>query len=768
MKVVGRAYQPVDIVEKVTGKTVFGADLTFPDMLYARALRSPYPHARILNVDVRKARKVLGVVAVITGEDVAKYGLFGMAIEDRPILAIDKVRYIGDPIVAVSAIDENIAEEALELIKVDYEEIPAVYDPLEAKENNAVLIHEDLKDYAHKPLAFPVPGTNICSHFQFRNGNVEEGFKISEEIFEDTFKTQAQTHCCMEPRMSLAMTDQLGRIVVWSSTQSVYAILHELSKVFKIPENKIRVIAPPLGGGFGSKLYLKAEPIAVALSQRSGGKPVKFQWTRQEEFTVPSARHPTIIQLKTGVKRDGTLIAQEIKIFWDTGAYAETGPLVCQNGSFSAPGPYVTPNVKVDGYCIYTNKIVAGAMRGFGVIQPMFALESQMDVIAERLGIDPVEIRLRNAVDEGSVSASRQQITHTSLKECILKAARESKWEDRNDKMKGKDTIVKGKGLSIMHKGTITPTYTSAIAKINSDGTLNLCCSTANLGQGAQTVLCQIGAETSGISCDKVCIISSDTDISPYDRSTTSSRSTFHMGNAVRLAVQDAKKELLKTASHYLKWNLRELRIKNGAIYNRNEISRGLSIEQFMKQYLPGVGSIIGKGGFHTRGGKLDRDTGWVDIFSVFWMYACVVVDVNVDTVTGKVKVEKIVVANDVGKAINPETCRQQIEGGCLQGLGYSLMEELIFDKGKILNDSFTDYKIPTLTESPEVISLLIEKPHPEGPFGAKGMSEAAIAAVPPAVANAVFHATGVRIKALPITGEKVLRGLKNMRKSND
>jgi len=767
MTIVGESLRRVDALDKVTGKTVFSVDFTLPDMLYARALRSPFPHARILHVDVERAKRVPGVRGVVKGEDVAHYGLYGMAIKDQPILAIDKVRYIGDPIVAVAAVDEEIAEEALALVRVDYEELSPVFDPLEAMRPDAVLIHENMMDYEYTPLNFPVTGTNICSHFKLRVGNVEEGFRISDEVFEDTFSTQAQQNCAMEPRMSLAMVDPSGRIAVWTSTQSVYATLRGLSDLFNTPQNKIRVVAPPLGGGFGTKMYLKAEPIAVVLAQRTGGKPVKFQWTREEEFTVPTMRHPAIIDVKTGVKRDGTLVAREIEIIWDTGAYVDNGTLVCRNGSFSAPGPYKTPHVKVDGYCVYTNKIVGGAIRGFGLPQPMFAIESQMDIIAEGLGIDPMEMRLKNAVEEGTVSASNQRIAHTALKECIVEAALASNWKDRKRGPAGDGPIARGRGMAIMHKGTLTPTCSSAFAKVNEDGTVNVMCSTASLGQGNETALGQIAAETLGVPFDWVTVVGPDTDATPFDRSTTSSRSTFHMGNAVRSAVLDAKRELLEMAAKEFEASPDDITVDQGLVFPRKRPSEGLTIKELMQKYFGGVGTVIGKGRFHTRGGKLDPDTALGDVFSAFWMFSCVVADVEIDTETGKVRVVKVVSANDVGKAINPAICEQQIEGGTLMGMGYGLLEELLFDNGKILNDSFRDYKIPTLTEAPEVVPLLIEKPNPDGPFGAKGMAEEAIVSVAPAIANAVYHATGVRVKSLPITPEKILKGLRERGKAS-
>jgi CO/xanthine dehydrogenase Mo-binding subunit len=768
MTILGESLQRVDALDKVKGKISYGTDFSLPNMLCAQVLRSPLAHAKILNVDVRRAQRVSGVEAVLTGKDVMHFGLYGFVIKDQPILAFDRVRYIGDPVAAVSGVDLDAVEEALSLIKVDYEELEPIFDPVTAMESTRVLVHEDVRSYEYvSDYIVPIARSNICSHFKLRVGDIDEGFKAADEIFDDHFATQTQANCCLEPRMSLALADDSGALQVWSSTQGVYLVLRGLCSLFKIPQNKIQVIAPELGGGFGTKIYLKAEPIAVALALCSTGRPVKFQWTRNEEFIASTVRHPSTIRLKTGIKKDGTLTAREIKIIWDTGGYADIGPMTCRNGSFSAPGPYMTPHVKVDGYCVYTNKIMGGAMRGFGLPQPTFAIESQMDVIAERMGIDPLEIRIKNGVEEGSISASHQLINHSALKECIREAGRISNWSQRKNFQVGQGPVLRGRGIAIMHKGTFTPTCSSAFVKINSDGTVNLLCATANLGQGTETGLSQIAAEILGIPFDRVKVSSSDTGIAPYDRSTTSSRSIYHMGHAVKLASLDARKDLIEMASEYFEASSDEVVLENGIVYPKGRPSEGMTIEQLMKKHFNEAGTILGKGVFHTRGGNISLNNSMGDNFSAFWMYGCAVADVEVDSETGKVKVLKIVSANDVGKAINPSLCKQQIEGGIMMGLGYALQENLISDKGKILNDNLMDYKIPTFADSTEIIPILIEKPDPHGPFGAKGIAEESIVPVAPAIANAVYHATGVRIMSLTITPEKVLKGLRGKGKSS-
>jgi carbon-monoxide dehydrogenase large subunit len=398
----------------------------------------------------------------------------------------------------------------------------------------------------------------------------------------------------------------------------------------------------------------------------------------------------------------------------------------------------------------------------------MFAIESQMDTIAERLGIDPLEIRLKNVVEEGSISASNQKITHTALKECMLQAALVSNWNDRKDFSKEGGPIAKGKGLAIMHKGTFTPTSSSAIVRVNEDGSVTLLCATVDMGQGTETAYAQIAAEILGVPVCSIQVITSDTDMTPYDRSTTSSRSIFHMGNAVRLAALDAKKDLLGIASDYFESEPDDLVINQGVIFPKERASEGLTIAQLMRKHFNEAGTILGKGVFHTEGGQLDPNTSQGDIFSAFWMFACVVAEVEIDRETGVVRVVRIVSANDAGAPINPSLCKQQVEGGVIMGLGYTLSEELVFDKGRIVNGSFLDYNVPDFTSSTEIVPLLIGKPNPDGPFGAKGIAEESIVPVAPAIANAVYRATGVRIKSLPITSEKILNGLRKKRDQND
>ena len=489
---VGQRVPRVDAIEKVTGQAMYGDDLAFQNVLYAKAVRSPHAHARILNIDAGKAQKLFGVKAIAIGKDLPVLG--GEALKDYPFLAVDKVRYVGDPVVAVAAIDERIAEEAVDLIKVEYEELPPVLDPLKAMESGAPLVHENLHLYKHIPVIKPVEHTNICHHVQFIKGDVKQGFDESDLVFEDTFTTQMIQHGAIEPHMAVAQVDPSGRVTVWVTNDGPHRLRNDLASALGIPLSKVRVISPPyMGGGFGGKGGLKMETICIALALKTNGRPVKMVLTREEVFTASLVRHPSVVRVKTGVKKDGTMVAREVNIVYDTGAYAEKGPTVCEQASTGAVGPYRIPHVKVDGYCVYTNKTIAGAYRGYGIPQVNWAYESQMDIIAERLGIDPVEIRMKNAVEEGDTSPTGQQVLHSvGVKECIQKVAQTIAWDDKPDKK------FRGKGIACGYKNTKTPSGSSAIVKISQDGSVEVLSSTVEIGQGSKTILSQVAAETLG------------------------------------------------------------------------------------------------------------------------------------------------------------------------------------------------------------------------------------------------------------------------------
>jgi carbon-monoxide dehydrogenase large subunit len=747
----------VEAIDKVTGHALYGTDVKIQGMLHGKVLRSPLPHAKILNVDISRAQKLPGVKAIVTGRDLMTR--YGTCVQDQPYYCFDKVRYMGDPVAGVAAIDPDIAEEALEFIKVDYEELPPAFDPLMAIEPDAPLVHEDLGSYWHGPHYFPVPGTNICNHFKLRKGNIDEGFRQSDFVSEDTFKTQMVQHCHLEPHASIAQVDPSGQITIWTNTQHPYTCRRELARSLGIPMNRIRIIVTYVGGGFGGKVYLKVEPLCVALARKvKNNKPVKIVLTREEEFYATSiVRHPSVIQVKTGVQKDGALMARQVKLVMDTGAYADAGPPITRNAGFSCNGPYKIPNIWVDSYCVYTNKTIAGAFRGFGIPQIMWAIDSQMDMLAGEIGKDPVEFRLKNALEEGSISATGQILHSVGIKECIRKAAEGIGWGKRAGENRGR-------GIGVMHKMTMTPSSSSAFVKLNEDGTVEVLSSTVDMGQGSNTVLAQIVAEELGVNLKSVKVNSPDTDVTPFDHGTSSSRSTFHMGNAVKQAATDAKKQLLEAAADELEANPEDLEARDGFIFVKGSPAKNIPITNVAMggSYLGKGRPIIGRGTFNVPDATvLDPETGQGANPAVFWMYGAQAAEVEVDQETGKVKILKVASAHDLGKAINPAACEQQIEGAIATGVSTTLMEEVKLERGKTLNPNFVDYKIANSLDMPEMVPILVESNHERGPYGAKGLGEPALAATAPAIANAIYDAVGVRIKDLPITPDKVLKALK-------
>lgn len=750
----GKSLPRPDAIEKVTGRAIYGDDIKFANLLYGKVLRSTHAHAKIINIDIEKAKKFPGVKAVVTGKDLS-HVLGGEAIMDYPFLAVGKVRYVGEPVAAVAAISEEIAEEALDLIDISYEELPPVFDPLKSMEEKAPLIHDKISSYKHIPVIKPIDNSNICHHVQFVNGDIEKGFKKSDHIFEDTFTTQRVHHGAIETHVAIAQYDPTGKITVWVNNDGPHRLRKDLSKAMGLSLRQIRIInAPYIGGGFGGKGGLKEETICIALAQKTQCRPVKISFNREEEFTSTITRHSSVVKMKTGVSKDGKILAREVKVVYDTGAYAEKGPTVTNQASVAAAGPYKIPNVKVDGYCVYTNKVIAGAYRGYGIPQVAWAHESQMDIIAKKLGIDPIEIRLKNVLSEGDICPTGRQVMHSiGLKECIKKIKKDIKLIEYHDKNIGK-------GIACAFKNTKTPSGSSAIVKINSDGTAEILTSSIEEGQGPKIILAQILAEELHLSVDNITVSSPDTDLTPFDASSTSSRTTFHMGNAVKKAAEDAKQQLLKIASELFKVNNREVKMENGKFFVKQNPSKTMSIAEVVTSRYGAGMDIMGRGSYFPE--VVGEKGGMWAAPSIFWMYAAHEAEVKVDKETGRVTVLKVRAAHDVGKAINPMTCEGQIDGGVVHGMGPALFEEVIFDKnGEVANPSFLDYKIPSALDMPEISSFMIEKHHKQGPYGAKGIGEMTLVPTAAAISNAIYDATGVRIKDLPITPEKILNAIK-------
>ena len=764
-QVIGKSVPRIESEEKVTGRLKYLEDLKLSGVLHAKILRSPVAHARIRQIDAREAAKLAGVVAVLTREDIvgnAAYdSAYGPIYKDQTIVAVDKVRYVGDPVAAVAATRPDIAEEALDLIEVEYDELPAVFDAEEALAEGAPVLHDKVEmrreGFADVGGIRPVDGTNLCNQLHLSKGDVERGFRESDQVFENVFTSPSAQHSALEPHTAVAAFEGRGegpgRLTVWATVQNPFVIRDLLAEIFHLPLAKVRVISLNLGGGYGSKLYPKLEPLAAALSHKTK-RPVAITLTREEVFQTLT-KHAARIYLKTGVKNDGRIVARQCRIYLDTGAYAEIGPRVSKKSAYTAAGPYDIPNVQVDSYLAYTNKTPAGAFRGFGVSQSNWAHESEMDIIARALEIDPMELRRRNLLTEGSTAITGEPLHGLALRECLDKVAAAIEWGKRVEpENPDNSSVARGKGLACLIKTTVTPSVSSALIRLNEDGSATLYVGTADIGQGSDTVLAQIASEELRIPLEHVQVVHSDTDYTPYDLSTSSSRSTFHMGRAVQLAAEDIRKQLACLAAPVFGVGAEEIVLENQEARPQDRSQPGLSYKAlFMKTYgIKGI-NLFGKGLFRTATTQKSGDPQT----SVFWSIGAAAAEVEVDRETGQVRVVRYATAADVGKALNPLFCRQQLRGGAITGIGLALMEQLVYQDGLLINPNFLDYNLPRFLDIPEeIIPILVENPHPDGPYGAKGLGETALIPAPPAIANAIEDAVGARITDLPITPERV------------
>jgi 4-hydroxybenzoyl-CoA reductase subunit alpha len=757
--IIGKRIPRVDGVPKATGEAKFAGDLISPDMLFGKILRSPHAHAKILNIDISKALKVHGVRAIITGKDTPgrKYGSYpDPALRDEYPLSIDKVRFVGDEIAAVAAIDEDIAEDALDLIQVDYEIMPAVFDVEEAIKPGAPVIHENRPN-------------NIANTLKLKFGDVDGGFQKSDYIFENRFTTHAVTAASLEPQTVVAKFDFSGRLTIWRPVQGPYSPQEDLAVGLDMPPAKIRIIKPYMGGGFGGKRELLALDFCASLLSKKTGRSVKIVHTREEDFLGGRHRHPFIVELKTGVKKDGKIMAKRFKLISDTGAYRGKGPAVMGLAMATATLVYHLPNVELEGYVVYTNNPNAGGHRGFGNPQIRFADESQMEMIAEQLGIDPITLRLKNTNKPGTITPNKWKITSCGLDECIRRVSQSSNFKKKHGKLSF------GKGIGIATLGHISgykayqPFDSSgAIIKLNQDGTATLLTGATDVGQGADTTLSMIAAEILGIPIENIRLTAADTELTPVDLGTFGSRVTFIAGNAVKLAALDARNKLFRFAAKALKVKPSDLKAQDGRIYAKRNKKKGMSFSEAVTEGLKThdkKGMIVGYGYYNTKTDLVDYKTGAGNL-SPSYTFGAQVAEVEVDVETGQVEVKKITAAQDLGFAINPMAVEGQLQGAIHMGLGYTLSERMIRAEGKILNPSYRDYGILTSLDIPEIESILVETIDPEGPFGAKGIAESALIPVAPAIANAIYDAIGIRIKELPITPEKICAALKEKAES--
>lgn len=735
---IGHRVPMLDAEQRVTGDTDYVLNLRVPGMLWGKLLRSPHPHARVVRVDTSRASRLPGVVAVVSGQDVLSSGLFpyyGPLVKDTPLIALDRVRYAGEPVAAVAAVDEDVAAEALDLIDVEYEPLPAVYDPVEAFDPGAPLVHER---------------GNVVEHFKARRGEFERAIQDAEVVLSEEYRVPQIQHVPLEPHVVLAEATP-RHITIHSSTQTPHVTRAQVADIFGLPIASVRILVRTLGGGYGAKCYPRLEPLATLLSLKAG-RPVKIALTRAEEF-LTTQRQAATFRLTLGARPDGTLLALKAECFYGCGAYAETAPRVIRHGAYSANGPYRIPNVWVDCYAIYTNTVPCGPFRGPGSGQAHWASESHLDSLAARLGMDPVELRLKNVVHDGDSFVLGGLLEDIRFPEMLEQITCRLDADGAGRARSGRGVRV-GRGYALALKTTNTPSTSTAFAIINEDGSLSVITSSVEMGQGAQTVLAQIAADAAGLPMSRVSVSLPDTDTTPYDQQTSSSRTTFAMGTAVKLAVKDAQAQLGEHAAHMLEVSPQDLLFHDGRVEVRGAPERSLDSGEVVRRAR--LGNVVGKATF-TSEAKADPITGRTGT-SAHYHSAAVGVDVAVDVDTGRVELLNCHSAVFAGRAINPTHCELQAEGSVFFGVGHALFEEVTYDDGRVTNPNLSDYMIPSFEDIPSAMGVLVM----EDPDHAEihGVGETALPATAPAIANAIFAATGARVRDLPMTPEKVLRAL--------
>lgn len=746
---VNRSLPRLEGREKVTGTAEYVHHLQLPGMLHGKIFRSTVPHGHIKKIDVSAAQAVEGVYRVVTIDDirtVIPHPYYGPAFHDQPVLADGKVRFAGEPVAVVLAADRHVAEEAAGLIHAEYEELPAVYDEVEAMTSN-VHVHSELKPAATFPDLKHLQGragTNVALDYKLRRGDVDGGFAKAAHVFEHTFRNQAVMHTPLEPFVTVAEPGD-GRITLHTASQGPSFVRIEIARLLGLPENRVRVRVPFLGGGFGGKLYIKLEALVASLAVLVK-KPVKISLSMEEQFFMVT-RHPCTFTIKSGVDKDGRIIARRCDIVWNGGAYADIGPRVTQKAGFTSAGPYDIENVSIDSYAVYTNRPPAGALRGFGAPQTAWAYDCHMDMIAEALGIDQVEFRRHNLLRDGRPQASGTPVTDAALDAVLDQVAARMNWGRPFDRGSGR--ICRGRGIALGFKGITAPTTSVAIVNLSGDGSCGLYVGTVDMGQGSDTVMAQIAAEVLDIAPESIRVVHSDTDVTPYDMGTLGSRSTFHMGNAVRLAAEDVKTKIAALA--------RELGLPPGSNLPVSELLR--------RKYGMQAGNIIGTGAFIPDYEKPNPETGQSRKATPFWGVGAAGAEVEVDTETGHYKITKLISVADVGTALNPKLVQAQLSGAAIMQLGFTTTEDMVFVDGQLTNGSFADYKIPTLLDMPgEFVNIFVPAYQSDGPFGAKGVGEISTIALTPAIGNALADAIGARITDLPLTPEKVFRAFSQAR----
>jgi len=754
LNLVGKSWTKIDSMSKVVGDTLYADDMHLPQMLYCKILRSTQPHARIKKVNLEPARNFPGVIAAISGEDVPmKFGILPVS-QDEEALCVDRVRMVGDPIAAVAALDEATAEAALEEIIVEYEPLPTIMSIDEALSHDEVQIHE----YADLG--------NIHKLVSLEFGSIEQGFAEADHIREDIFYYEGNTHLPMEQHAAVAQYSAEGRLTLWSSTQTPHYVHRALAKVLELPPSHIRVIAAPVGGGFGGKSDPFSHEVVACKLAMMTGRPAKITLTREEVFYTHRGRHPVLMWIKTGMKKDGSITGMHFRSFLDGGAYGSYGVASTYYTGALQTLTYPIANYKFEGARVFTNKPPCGPKRGHATPQPRFALEVQLDKFAEDLDLDPAELRLRHLVPAHSKTVNHLSVTTMGLGDCIQKVVDASGFSERRGK------LPPGKGLGISGSSYLTgaglPIYWNKMPhsgvqiKVDRGGAVTVFCGSTDIGQGSNSMLAAIVAEELGLSLDRVIVVTADTDLTPVDLGSYSSRVTLMTGKAAISATEPIRNMILSAAAEELDVSPGRLAMSENRVFSVDNPTHELSFEE-AAQLAEATYGTLGAVGSYTPPRRGGRFKGAGVGPSPAYSYSACVAEVTCDLETGQFTVDKLWLAHDVGKAINPMLVIGQLEGSVYMGLGEATMEEQVFRRGLHKIPSMLDYKSPTIFETPEIESYLVETNDPEGPYGAKEAGQGPLLPVPPAVANAVYNATGVRVDELPISPEKVLKGLHDL-----
>lgn len=766
MPSVGEPMLRVDAIDKVTGRAAYLPNFSVAGMAHASVFRSTAPHALIRSIQAEAARQSPGVLSVTTGDDLARLmaePYWGPAVVDQSPLAIGRVRYVGEPVAAIVADTPEQAEAAMSLLDVEYEDLPAVFDPFEAREPGSPLLYDQVRParaFADLAELRPAEGTNVNIHYRLRRGDVDAGMAAADLVVEETYSYSRNQFCALEPHLTIASIGEDGRITVWSNTQSPHIVRSFISTMFGVAPEGVRVLVGQLGGGYGGKTYMKLEPLAVALAKHSG-RPVRLALTQEEEFYLVN-NHAATVRMRSGVTKEGWLTAADCEIVWDSGAYADIGPRIAQKSGMTAVGPYDVPNVRIDSFSVYTNLPPTGPIRGFGIPQVSWAYESQMDVIARRLGMDPLALRRINLLRSGAVHSTGTVMRGVNLQAQLdaVEAALGS--NGRPDKAPDPTPrLRRGRGFAIGLKAVLTPSASDARIELDANGIATVFASAVEMGQGTSTILTQIVADGLGVPPSRVKVVFPDTDFTPYDLLTAGSRTTHHVGRAVLDAAQDLRRQVISSAAELLGEAPSSLDLVDGDIVSRLDPATRLSAGELVRRVAEETGRFEGKGHYQTDYQHADPATGQSPMITNHWFSGAAAVEVEVDTATGQVRVDRLIVEGDAGHAINPANCHRQLSGAAVMGLGHTLMEEVLFDSGQPTNASFLDYRIPSIRDVPlDLVSLVHETEAVGGPSGAKGLGETGILAIAPAIANAIEDAVGVRLRALPITPERVYEAL--------